>query len=75
MKILYQITPNYITKLYRGVDYVENYNKITFCNNGTILKSDLDKILEHEKYNFIIYTYNKDMIHKYQKKIKRLKGA
>ena len=73
MKALYKITMNCVIKLYRGVDYVENYNKISFYNDDPISKTQLDEMLLHAEYGLVYFTYNKDLIHKYQRKIKKIR--
>lgn len=71
MKALYKITSHGVTKLYQGIDYVVNFEKLSFINDDPIYKCQIDQMLVNAKYGLVYFTYNKDMIHKYQRKIKK----
>lgn len=71
MKALYKITFNCIKKLYLGIDYVENYKFITFSDGDRIFRSQIDDMLVHWEDGIVIFTYDKNLIHKHQRTIKK----
>lgn len=68
MKALLKITEKHIRKLYRGIDYVENYEKISFADGTILYKKNLNTIIDN-----IVYSYDNKHKYVFQRQIK--KGA